>query len=132
MNYGQPDRNANPQQANPGYPQHLWPDYAQAPNDPAWRAQAQAQARAAAQPKGSALLGVLAFVLGLMALVAPFLPVDMTGYRQYAAFPLALPGLGLAIAGMIGSRGGKPLAAVGAVLCALALAIGAFMVFTYR
>jgi hypothetical protein len=127
MTYGQPDRNANPQQGDARYPQHLWPDYAQAPNDPAW----QPQAPVPGQPKGTALLGVLAFVLGLVALVAPFLPIDMTGFRQYAAFPFALPGVGLAIAGLIGARRGKPLAAVGAVLCVLALGIGAIMVFNY-
>jgi hypothetical protein len=75
---------------------------------------------------------VLAFVLGLAALVAPFLPMDMTGFRQYAAFPFALPGVGLATAGLIGARRGKPLAAVGAVLCVLAFGIGAIMVVNYR
>ena len=119
MTYGQPDRNASPQ--------HLWPDYSQAPSDPAWQPQAPAE-----QPKGTSLLGVLAFVLGLAALVAPFLPIDMTGYRQYAAFPLALPGVGLAIAGLIGSRRGKPLAVVGAVLCVLALGVGWIMVLNYQ
>ncbi|WP_371401892.1 DUF308 domain-containing protein [Kribbella sp. NBC_00662] len=128
MTYGQPERNANPQQGGAGYPQHLWPDYAQAPNDPAW----QPQAPVSGQPKGSAVLGVLAFVLGLAALVAPFLPVDMTGFRQYAAFPFALPGVGLAIGGLTGDRRGKPLAVVGAVLCALALGIGAVMLAGYR
>lgn len=128
MTYGQPERNANPQQGRAGYPQHLWPDYAQAPHDPAWQPQAPVTGR----PKGSAVLGVLAFVLGLAALVAPFLPVDMTGFRQYAAFPFALPGIGLAIAGLTGDRRGKPLAVVGAVLCALALGIGAIMLAGYR
>jgi hypothetical protein len=124
MTNGQSDRNANPQQGGAGYPQHLWPDYAQSPNDPAWQAHAPASGRT----KGSALPGVLAFVLGLVALVAPFLPMDMTGFRQYAAFPFALPGIGLAIAGLIGARSGKPLAVVGAVLCVLALGIGAVMI----
>ncbi|WUJ69277.1 hypothetical protein OG809_29740 [Kribbella soli] len=128
MTYGQPERNPNPQQGGAGYPQHLWPDYSQAPTDPAW----QPQAPVAGQPKGTAMLGVLAFVLGLAALVAPFLPVDMTGFRQYAAFPLALPGVGLAIAGLIGARRGKPLAVVGAVLCVLALGVGWIMVLNYR
>ena len=128
MTYGQPDRNPNPQHGSAGYPQHLWPDYSQAPSDPAW----QQQAPVVGQPKGTAMLGVLAFVLGLAALVAPFLPVDMTGFRQYAAFPLALPGVGLAIAGLISPRRGKPLAVVGAVLCVLALGVGWIMLFNYR
>ncbi|MER7247774.1 hypothetical protein [Kribbella sp. NPDC000426] len=124
MTYGPPERNANPQQG--GAPQHLWPDYAQTPGEPAWQPQAPAQ------PKGTATLGVLAFVLGLAGLVAPFLPIDMTGYRQYAAFPLALPGVGLAIAGLIGARRGKPVAVVGAVLCVLALGVGWIMVLNYQ
>jgi hypothetical protein len=128
MTYGQPDRNPNPQQGAAGYPQHLWPDYAQAPTDPVW----QPQAPSPGQPKGTAMLGVLAFVLGLAALVVPFLPVDMTGYRQYTAFPFALPGVGLAIAGLIGARRAKPLAVVGAVLCVLALGVGWIMLLNYR
>ncbi|MFC6156999.1 hypothetical protein [Kribbella jiaozuonensis] len=126
MTYGQPDRNANQQQGGAGYPQHLWPDYSQDPTDPAWQPRP-----IPAQRKSTALLGVLAFVLGLAALVAPFLPIDMTGFRQYAAFPFALPGVGLAIAGLIGPRRGKPLAVVGAVLCGLALGVGAIMLVSY-
>ncbi|WP_328999304.1 hypothetical protein OHA18_33270 [Kribbella sp. NBC_00709] len=128
MTYGQSDRNANPQQGGAGYPQHLWPDYAQAPNDPAW----QAQASSAAGAKGSALLGVLALVVGLAGVVAPFAPTDMSGYRQYAAFPFAITGFALALAGLIGNRRGKPVAALGGMFSLLAFAIGAFMVFTYR
>jgi hypothetical protein len=73
---------------------------------------------------------VLALVLGLAAVVAPFLPMDMTGYRQYAAFPCAVPALVLALAGLIGNRRGKPAAAIGAITSVLALCIGAFMLVT--
>jgi hypothetical protein len=76
-------------------------------------------------------MGVLALVLGVVALVVPFLPMDMTGFRQYAAFPFAFPGIGFATAGLSGRRRGKPLAVLGAILCTLALMVGRIMLANY-
>ncbi|WP_239070246.1 hypothetical protein [Amycolatopsis sp. SID8362] len=78
-------------------------------------------------PKGPGL-AVAALVLGLLALVLPFLPVDMTGFRAYVAFPFGLAGLVLGVLGCVGRRGGKPLATIGAVLSFLALVFGLIMV----
>jgi hypothetical protein len=114
---GPPQPHPHPQQPGPAYPQHLWPTYAQQPVP-------------AGPPKGGALLGLAAVILGLAGLAAPLLPMNMDGFRQYAAFPFALPGIALAIAALTGHRGAKPLGAIGAILCALALAVGTFMVIT--
>ncbi|MCR6481506.1 hypothetical protein M8542_01615 [Amycolatopsis sp. OK19-0408] len=73
-------------------------------------------------------LGVAALVLGLLALVLPFLPVDMTGFRAYVAFPFGLAGLVLGVLGCIGRRSGKALAVIGAVVSFLALVAGMIMV----
>jgi hypothetical protein len=85
---------------------------------------------------GSAVLGVLALLLGLAGLVAPLLPfsnlVDRFPIRQYLAFPFALPALALAIAGLAGNRRGKPAAAIGLILALLALGVGAIMVYNYN
>jgi hypothetical protein len=85
---------------------------------------------------GSAVLGVLARLLGLAGLVAPLLPfsnlVDRFPIRQYLAFPFALPALALAIAGLAGNRRGKPAAAIGLILALLALGVGAIMVYNYN
>ncbi|MFJ7211764.1 hypothetical protein [Amycolatopsis sp. NPDC098790] len=72
-------------------------------------------------------LGVAALVLGLLALVLPFLPVDMTGFRAYVPFPFGLAGLVLGVLGCVGRRSGKPMAAVGIALSALALVAGLLM-----
>jgi hypothetical protein len=112
------------QEGGVGYPQDLWPDYVREPE----------QVRpgpAAERPAGSSLMAVLALVLGLVALVVPFLPMDMTGFRQYAALPFALPGIGIAIVGLSGRRRGKPVAVVGAILCAIALVLGRIMLANY-
>ncbi|TDW22845.1 hypothetical protein [Kribbella kalugense] len=131
MTYQPPEQNpqstgqAHPQQqGEAGYSQDLWPDYAREPE----------QVRPVPvpeRPAGSGVMGVLALVLGLVALVVPFLPMDMSGFRQYAALPFAVPGIGLAIAGLSGRRRGKPLAVVGAVLCAIALVLGRIMLANY-
>jgi hypothetical protein len=112
------------QQPGPHYPQHLWPDYAQ-------RTEAGGSP-AADTSKSFGLLAVASLVLGLAGLVAPFLPMAMDNFRQYAAFPFALPGLALGIAGLIGRRRAQPLAAIGALVSVLALAIGTYMVFAYN
>ncbi|MGZ0146235.1 hypothetical protein ACXJJ3_04140 [Kribbella sp. WER1] len=99
-------------------PQHLWPDYAQA------RAQqAQVCPPATAQP-GSPALGLLGLLLGLAALVAPFLPpVEMTGVRQYGTVLLAMPGLAFAFIGLGRHRRARPAAAIALVINIFALAI---------
>jgi hypothetical protein len=112
------------QQPGPDYPQHLWPDHAQRP--------APGGSPAVEPPKGSGLLAVASLILGLAGLVAPFLPMNMDGFRQYAAFPFALPGLVLAIAGLAGRRRAQPVAAIGALVSVFALAIGAYMVLAYN
>jgi hypothetical protein len=134
-----------PQQGGADYPQHLWPDYAQQPGQaPNWQQPGQFPGHSGGQPAGqypggqlvarpagSAVLGVLALIVGLAGLVAPFLPMDMTGFRQYAAVPFAVPGLALAIAALAGNRRGKPVATIGLVVNLLAAAIGAYMVVTF-
>jgi hypothetical protein len=67
-------------------------------------------------------------ILGLLGFAAPLLPINLDHIRAYTPFPFALPGLALAIIGCSGHRRGKPLAVVGAILSALALALGLFMV----
>lgn len=78
-------------------------------------------------PKGPGL-GLAALVLGLLGLVLPLLPVDMTGFRAYVALPFGLAGLTLGVLGCVGRRRGKPVAAIGAVLSFLALVAGMIMV----
>lgn len=80
----------------------------------------------AARPRGF-VLGAVALILGLLGCVVPLLPLDLTTERPYLPFPFALPGLVLAIAGCTGRRRGLPLAVAGAILSALALAIGTIM-----
>lgn len=83
-----------------------------------------------APPSGPGF-AVAAMVLGLIGLVLPFLPVDLSGVRQFIALPFALPGLVLAIIGCIGPRKGKPLAVVGGIVSGLALILEAIMLFNY-
>ena len=133
MTYGQP---TDPRtQAPHEYPQQLWPDYAQASQHPMSGPPPAADwgtRQPVGRPARSAVLGVLALLVGLAALAAPFLPMDRTGFRQYVALPLAVPGIALAAAGLIGKRRGKPAAAIGLLLSALAFAIGAYMLLTFR
>lgn len=84
----------------------------------------------APQPRGYGF-AVLAMVLGLLGLVVPFLPFDMTGFRQYTAFPFAIPGVILAILGCVGPYKGKPLAVIGGIVAGFALIIGAIMFVNY-
>ncbi|WP_434443046.1 hypothetical protein [Lentzea sp. E54] len=70
------------------------------------------------------LLGVLALVLGLAGVVATFLPIDLSGIRAYLAWTFGLPGLVVAVFGLLGNRAGKAMAAIGAMLSLLAVAIG--------
>ncbi len=70
------------------------------------------------------VLGVLALVLGLVGVVATFLPIDLTGVRAYLAWTFGLPGFVIAILGLLGDRRGKPLAVAGALLSLLAVFIG--------
>ncbi|MDX2974402.1 hypothetical protein [Kribbella solani] len=83
---------------------------------------------AAQERVGSGIFAALALLLGLAALVAPFVPADMTGFRQYAPFPFALPGIALAVIALTGRRPAKPLAITGATLSVLAIATGLYMV----
>ena len=78
-------------------------------------------------PKGAGLAAA-ALIFGLLGCVVPLLPINLDNIRAYTPFPFALPGLALAIVGCTGHRHGKPLAVVGAVLSAIALALGLFMV----
>ncbi|SER15576.1 hypothetical protein SAMN05216188_108127 [Lentzea xinjiangensis] len=74
--------------------------------------------------RGGPLLGVLALCLGVAGVVVTFLPVDLTGTRAYLAWVFGLPGLVVAVFGLLGDRAGKAMAAIGAVLSLLAVAIG--------
>lgn len=71
---------------------------------------------------------VAAAILGLLGCVVPILPIDMLDVRAFIAFPFAVPGLVLAIVGCSGRRRGQSLAAVGGILSAIALVVGAAMV----
>jgi hypothetical protein len=112
------------QQPGTDYPQHLWPDHAQQP--------APSGSPAGKAAKGSGLPAVAALILSVAGLVVPFLPMAMEGYRQYTAFPFALPGFALAIVGLTGRRRAQPLAAIGAMVSVLALGIGGYMVLAYN
>jgi hypothetical protein len=59
--------------------------------------------------------------------VVPFLPTDMTGFRNYVAFPFAIPALILAIAALASNRRGKALAVIACPITLLALGIGLLM-----
>jgi hypothetical protein len=72
--------------------------------------------------------GAVAVVLGVVGCVAPLLPIDLTGVREYLAFPFGLVGLVLAAVTATAYRRGRPLAITGAVLCGLALLLGLAMV----
>ncbi|MFD7159874.1 hypothetical protein ACFV9C_35130 [Kribbella sp. NPDC059898] len=114
--------NSQPTDQRSGYPQQLWPDYAQA------RAQQHARSwpagPVAAQRPRSAVLGMVGLIVGLAALVAPFLPpVEMTTLRQYGTVLLAIPGLALAVVGLDRRRRGRPVAAIGLAINLFALAI---------
>ncbi|MGW7686834.1 hypothetical protein ACWGID_39210 [Kribbella sp. NPDC054772] len=128
--YPQPPGSGYPQQPGSGYPQHLWPEHAQA------RAAGPGGVPVAApRATGSAVLGVLALVLGFAGVVAPLLPfsnlIDRFPIRQYLAFPFAVPALALAIACLAGNRRGKAAAAIGMIFAVLALIVGAIMVYNY-
>ncbi|WP_350276620.1 hypothetical protein [Kribbella sp. HUAS MG21] len=84
-----------------------------------------------AERADSGVWGLLALVFGLAGVVAPFLPMDMSGYRQYAAFPFALPGLVFSIVGLIGNRRAKAVAVFGAMFSGLALCVGGYLVFAF-
>ncbi|MGH3728478.1 MAG: hypothetical protein ACRDTU_06965 [Micromonosporaceae bacterium] len=73
-------------------------------------------------------LAVAAVILCFLGYVLPFLPIDLTGVRQYIAFPFGLAGFVLAIAGCTGHRRGKPLAVVAAILSVPVLLLGMVMV----
>lgn len=66
---------------------------------------------------------VTAFVLGLIGLVLPFLPFDLSGVRGVIGLPFGVLGLFFAIAGCTGARRAKPLAVAAVVLCCLVLAV---------
>ena len=80
-----------------------------------------------APPKGP-LLGLLALILGVLGVVATFLPIDLTGVRAYVAWAFGFPGIVIAAVGLLGHRRGKPMAAIGALLSLLALVIGAIAI----
>lgn len=73
-------------------------------------------------------LAVVSVVLGFLGCVVWLLPIDETGTRHYLPIPFALGGLALGIAGLVGNRRGKPVAAVGVLLSTIALLLGIFMV----
>lgn len=78
-------------------------------------------------PKGP-VPGIVSVVFGLLGVILPFSPVDLSGVRAYVALGCGLAGLVLAVVGLAGNRGGKPVAAAGAILAVLVLALGAYMV----
>jgi branched-subunit amino acid ABC-type transport system permease component len=74
-------------------------------------------------PKGPGL-GVAAFVLGLLGVVATFLPMDLYGMRPYVAWAFGLPAFVVAVLGLVGDRKGKAFAVAGVLLSLLAVLIG--------
>lgn len=75
------------------------------------------------RPKGPGF-GVAAFVLGLLGVVATFLPMNLDGVRPYVAWAFGLPAFVLAILGLVGDRKGKAFAVAGVLLSLLAVLIG--------
>jgi len=85
----------------------------------------------APRPAGPATgpgLAVVALVLGVIGCVVWLLPIDESGVRHYLPLPFALGGLVLGIMGLVGNRRGKPVAAVGVILSAIALVLAILMV----
>lgn len=125
--YPQQPTGGYPQAPAGGYPQHLWPEHAQP--------QVAVQPVLPQRSKGSAVTGVLALLLAIAGLVAPFLPfsnlIDRFPVRQYLAFPFAVPALALAILTLATPRRGKPAAAIGMMIAFLALIVGAIMIYNY-
>ena len=124
MTYGPPEQNASTaptpsQQPWTGQPQQPWTD----PHGRTW----PGGPPPAAAPKGS-WPAVFAVIFGLAGCVVFLLPVNMNTWRAYSPLPFALPGVALAVFGCIGSRRGKPLAAVGWVLSSIALILSLFMI----
>ncbi|OHT81228.1 hypothetical protein [Mycobacteroides saopaulense] len=70
--------------------------------------------------------GAISLALGVVALVLPLAPVDMTGWRPLAC-AIGLPGLVFGILGCFSRGKGKALAIAGVVLCVLALVMGIAM-----
>lgn len=99
---------------------------AQQPSGPQQWAGQPGQPKPAAE--GNATPAVLALVLGVLGLVVPFLPLPLDDVRAWIAFPFAVVGLALGIAGCMGRRPMKALAVIGIVFAALALLAGVIMV----
>ncbi|MET9632667.1 hypothetical protein ABZX92_34955 [Lentzea sp. NPDC006480] len=78
-------------------------------------------------PSKSPVLGLTALVLGLVAVVVPFLPMNMTGFRRYVGLVGGLIVLVVAVLGLVGDRRGKPMAAIGLLLGLLAVLVSAMM-----
>ena len=81
------------------------------------------------QASKSSVLGLTALVLGLVAVVVPFLPMDMSGFRRYVGLGGGLIVLVVAVLGLMGDRRGKPMAAIGLMLGLLAVLVSALMFF---
>ncbi|MEV4600693.1 hypothetical protein AB0K15_25250 [Amycolatopsis sp. NPDC049253] len=87
-------------------------------------------------PLKSGLLAVVAFVLGIVGLIVPFLPVAMDDarlggtldVRAWIGLPFALVALALGIAACGGRRRMKALAIVGMVFAALTLVVVIIMI----
>ncbi|TDD60643.1 hypothetical protein E1263_10190 [Kribbella antibiotica] len=71
-------------------------------------------------PKGAGVAAV-ALVLGIIGCRVWLLPVNLDRIRAYSPLPFALLGFVLAVVALNGRRRGKPMAAIGAVLCCLGL-----------
>ncbi|MFI5610585.1 hypothetical protein [Amycolatopsis sp. NPDC051903] len=86
-------------------------------------------------PEKSVAPAVLAFALGIVALVVPFLPIAMDervggglDVRSWIALPFALPALALGIVACLGRRRMKALAVIGIVFAALAAVVALIMI----
>ncbi|WP_280265499.1 hypothetical protein [Nocardia wallacei] len=103
---------------NPGRPQQPWAH----PGGQGWQGGPPPTARR--QGLG---LAAGAVTLGLLGLVLPFLPMDLTGVRPFLGLPFALGGLVLGIIGCTGGRSGTGLALAGVLVSTLALAVTVIM-----
>ncbi|QRP48268.1 hypothetical protein [Amycolatopsis sp. FDAARGOS 1241] len=106
--------------AQPGVPQQPWAGQPGMPH---------------AGPEKSVAPAVLAFALGIVALVVPFLPVAMDDarvgvldLRSWIALPFAVPGLALGVVACLGRRRMKALAVIGIVFAALAVVVALIMI----
>ncbi|MEV6897698.1 hypothetical protein [Amycolatopsis sp. NPDC051372] len=122
-----PPQPSAPLPPQPGLPPHPGPPQQQWTGQPGMAQQG---------PVKSGVLAVVAFVVGIVGLIVPFLPVAMDDahlggsldLRAWIGLPFALVALALGIAACMGRRRMKALAIVGMVFAALTLVVVVIMI----